>query len=355
MKEFLNEKYKNLHPYMPGEQLQDRKYIKLNANESSLPPSPEIKRVINESLFNHLGQYNDPYCTEFRQALAEVYGISKDNIFVGNGSDEILGLLFMTFFGGDAKVCFPDITYGFYESYCDTFNIDAKKIPLNHDFEVDIKDYLNEPRHIILANPNSPIGKKISQAEIEELLKADPNRLVVVDEAYVDYHNDSCLPLVVKYPNLIVVQTFSKSRNLAGARIGFGAADKKLIDQMRNIKFAFNPYNLSSLSQTIGIAAVFDENYLKQMVQMTLNNKIYLSEELEKMGFYVIESHTNFIMVRPPQILSAKNYYEKLKQRGILTRYYSEERIHRFLRITIGTRAELNVLISQTKQILNQI
>jgi histidinol-phosphate aminotransferase len=204
-------------------------YIKLNSNETSTPPSPKVLEAVSAPLINSMGLYEDPHCMELRTAIAEVYNISKEQVFVGNGSDEVLGFCFLSFFSHNSRICFPDITYGFYRVYASTFGIDASEIPLMPDFSINVQDYVKTDRHVIIANPNAPTGLCLSIEQIEQIVKANPKRLVVIDEAYVDYGNKSCIPLLKHYSNLIVIQTFSKSRNLAGARIGFAIASKEII------------------------------------------------------------------------------------------------------------------------------
>lgn len=353
MSRFLNSIYSELHPYVPGEQPKGRSYIKLNANETSVPPSPEVLKAVSSPLLNSMGLYEDPHCMELRTAIADVYNVAPEQVFVGNGSDEVLGFCFLTFFSRNSKICFPDITYGFYKVYSNTFGIDAREIPLSSDFSVSVEDYVKTNRHVILANPNAPTGLCLSTCEIEKILKADPNRLVIIDEAYVDYGNESCIPLLNRYPNLIVIQTFSKSRNLAGARIGFAVASKEIIKDMNNIKFAFNPFNLSAMALAAGAASIRDTEYLKKCVNNIIATREYTKSELQSLGFFVIPSHTNFLFVKHP-LLPAAMYYKLLKENGVLTRYYDEDRIRDYLRITIGTRSEMEEVLRITKLILQK-
>lgn len=351
MSRFLNSRYAELHPYVPGEQPKDRTYIKLNANESSVPPSPAVLEALSVPLINGMGRYEDPHCMDFRKAIAEVYHVTPEQVFVGNGSDEVLGFCFLTFFSGRSKICFPDITYGFYQVYADTFGVDAQVFALKPDFSIDVDAYVRTDRHVILANPNAPTGLCLPVSDIERILRANRDRLVVIDEAYVDYGNESCVPLVEKYPNLIVVQTFSKSRNLAGARLGFAIASKEIIKDMNAIKFAFNPFNLSEMALAAGTAAVKDTAYLEKCVKQIVKTREYTVQTLRSLGFYILESHTNFIFVKHP-VLFAGDYYRRLRENGILTRYYDEDRIRDYLRITIGTPEEMDEVLRVTKSIL---
>ena len=353
MSRFLSSRYSELHPYVPGEQPKDRRYIKLNANETSVPPSPQVKAVLAGPMGDSLGLYEDPHCMELREAIAEVYHVTPGQIFVGNGSDEALAFCFLSFFSKGSRVCYPDITYNFYSVYANTFGLDGLAIPLKEDFSVDVNDYVDTDRHVILANPNAPTGLCLSVPQIEGIVKARPERLVIIDEAYVDYGNESCVPLLKKYPNLIVVQTYSKSRNLAGARIGFAIASEEIIRDMNNIKFAFNPFNLSAMALAAGTVAVKDAAYFKKCVSRIIETRETVKRSLEALGFFVMESHTNFLFVRHPK-LPACDYYQILKENGILTRYYDEDRVRDYLRITIGTPEEMEQVLRVTKRILQR-
>lgn len=354
MSRFLSEIYKNMVPYVPGEQPKDRKYIKLNANETSMLPSPKVLEVLKSSRMENLGKYADPDAKELRCAIAKKYNVNMDQVFVGNGSDEVLGFIFLTFFDRTSKICFPDITYGFYEVFSKSFGIDGKAFKLKDDFTVDVDEYVNTDRHIVLPNPNAPTGYCLSVDEIERMVKADKNRLVVIDEAYVDYGNETCIPLTKKYDNLIVVHTMSKSKNLAGAHIGYCIASEKLIEDLNGLKFAFNPFNMSDISLAIGTAAIEDTKYYDKCVNSIIENREYTKDELRKLGFEVLDSKTNFIFVTHPRI-TAVEYNKKLRKAGILARHYSQDRIENYLRITIGTREEMEAVVEATKEILNAL
>lgn len=354
MSRFLGKRYENLEKYVPGEQPKDRKYIKLNANETSMKPSPKVLEVLKSERMEHLGFYADPDAKELRLAVAEKYQVKMEEVFVGNGSDEVLGMIFLAFFDETTKIAYPDITYGFYEGFAKSFAIDGKAIPLKEDFTVDVDAFIESGRHIILANPNAPTGYVLPISEIERMVASDPNRLVLIDEAYVDYGNETCIPLIHKYKNLIVVHTMSKSKNLAGAHIGYCVADKSLIDDLNGIKFSFNPFNMSDISLAIGTAAVKDSAYYEKCAKEIIANREFLSEELRKLGFQVLESHTNFIFVTNPAMY-AKEYNQKLREHGILARYYDAPRIDNFLRITIGTREEMEAVVEATREILQKL
>lgn len=353
MSKFLCEKYSNLEPYVPGEQPKDREYIKLNANETSMQPSPKVLEILKSSRMEKLGFYADPDAIEFRSAIAERYDVNVDQVFAGNGSDEVLGLIFLAFFDEKSKIAYPDITYGFYKVFAKSFGIDGKQIPLKEDFTVDVDAFIQSGRHIILANPNAPTGFILPVSEIERMVKSDPNRLVVIDEAYIDYdkNNHSCIPLIKKYKNLIVVHTMSKSKNLAGAHLGYCIGDESLIEDLNGIKFAFNPFSLNDISVAIGAAAIRDREYYDKCVNEIIENREYLKRELRNLGFEVLDSKTNFIFVTHPEI-NAAVYNKMLRENGILARYYNAPRIDNYLRITIGTREEMEAVVEATKKII---
>ena len=269
-----------------------------------MPPSPRVLEVLKSSRMERLGRYTDLSSMELKHAITKRYGVRTSEILVGNGSDEMLGLIFLAFFE-QARIAFPDVTYGFYETMAKSFGIDYAKLPLRADFTVDVKGYVETDRHIVLANPNAPTGYVLPVSEIERIVAANPQRLVVIDEAYVDYGNESCVPLIHKYDNLIVVQTMSKSRNLAGAHIGYCFASAALIQDLEGLKAAFNPFNLSDVSMAIGTAAIEDEAYLQHCVQATITAREYTKAELRKLDFYVMDSHTNFVFVTHPWLTAA--------------------------------------------------
>lgn len=348
---FLVDEYKEMEPYVPGEQPKDKPYIKLNANETSVPPSPNVFEAISKSEIWNMSYYSDPHCHEFRQAVADVYGITEEEVFVGNGADEVLSFVLMSFFRRGMKIYFPDITYGFYRTYAKAYGLDMEEIPVKEDFSIDINDYMELDGDIIFANPNNPTGLMVPVADIERLVKADPNRMVIIDEAYVDYAEESCLPLAVKYPNLVVVRTFSKSRNMAGAHIGFAVASREIIEDMNKIKFSFNPFNLNSVTMAAGIAAVKDEEYLKQCVSRVVKNRAKFTEKLEQLGFQVIPSKANFVFCYHNSI-DSEILCRELKKEGILTRHFADERLAKYLRITIGTEQEMDVVLIAIREIL---
>lgn len=342
--QFLSSRYTNVQPYRPGLQLHDRPYVKLNANETSMPPSPAVRAALTDALIDGLGRYADPHCLAFREAVAEVLGVSVEEVFVGNGSDEVLAIAFRTFFDDETPVAFSDITYNFYRDWCTTFGAPFTEVPLNEDFTVNVRALEAFEGHVVLVNPNAPTGIALPIEDIERIVRARPDRLVIVDEAYVDYSDETCVPLVRRYKNLIVVQTMSKSRNLAGAHIGFAVGRKELIDDMRDIKFSTNPFNVSSLTAAIGIAAVKDTDYLEQCMEAVAKQRAFLVDELRWRRFAVLPSKTNFVFTRPVG-MGAAELCRELQRRGVLVRHYDQPRIADWLRITVGTPEENAALL----------
>ena len=319
-----------------------------------MEPSPEVLKALRSSRMKDLGHYADPDAKELRLAIAKRYHVTMDQVFAGNGSDEVLALIFLAFFDENSKICFPDITYGFYKVFSKTFGIDGKAMPLKEDFTVDVDAYVKTNRHVILANPNAPTGFYLPVSEIERIVCANPNRLVIIDEAYIDYGNESVIPLVHQYRNLIVVHTMSKSKNLAGAHIGYCIADESLIEDLNGIKFSFNPFSLNDISLAIGTAAMNDQAYYEQCIKEIIANREYTKRELKNLGFKVLDSKTNFIFVTHP-LLTANEYNGKLRDNGILARHYNDKRINNYLRITIGTRKEIEEVIFVTSKILDEL
>lgn len=347
---FFSKKYDNLVPYVPGEQPRDMRYVKLNTNESPFPPSPKISSDID---FEALRLYPDPENTAVAKAYADYLGVKKENIFAGNGSDEVLGFIFSAFFDQKNKVSFPDITYGFYPVYCDLFGIKKEIIPLKEDFSIDLAAFMSTKNSVVIANPNAPTGIALSVYEIEQILSANKNRLVVVDEAYIDFGGQSAVPLINKYDNLIVCHTFSKSRSLAGARLGFAIANEQLIADIKAIKYSFNSYNVNRVTETFGIQAIADKDYFVACCSKIVANRKYLVDLLKKHNFYVLDSKANFVLAKNNAI-SGKNLYLSLKSRGVLVRYFDSERLKDYVRITVGSESDINALNSAITTILEE-
>lgn len=349
MSKFINPQYKDLESYTPGEQPRDMVYVKLNTNESPFPPSPRVIERINKEEVSNLRLYSDPECKLLREAIAKSYGYNAENIFVGNGSDEILSMFFMAF--GAKGIAFPDISYGFYKVYGGLYGINYTQIPLKSDFTINVDDYCNIDKNIVIANPNAPTGISITVRDIEKILITNPTNIVLIDEAYVDFGGMSCTDLVHKYDNLLVVQTYSKSRSLAGARLGYGIANKSIIDDLTKIKFSINPYNINRLTLVAGICAMEDKEYFEKNCAEIIKIKAYTVENLKKRGFNVLPSDANFVFAKH-EYVGGKKLYLKLKENGVLIRQFDKERISDYLRISIGTKVQMNALFVALDKIL---
>ncbi len=351
MSKFLSDLYSSLEPYTPGEQPKDKAYIKLNTNESPFPPSPKVVEAINTEVINDLNLYPDPEVGLLRDALAENFGVKRENIFVGNGSDDVIAFSVMAFSGRGGKLACPDITYGFYPVYAELFGVNLTEVPLREDFSVKVEDYKNFTCPVIIANPNAPTGLMLSLSEVEALVNQNPDRLVIMDEAYMDFGKTSAVELTKKYNNLMVIQTFSKSRSLAGLRVGFAVANAEIIRDLETMRFSFNPYNINSLTMRAATAAIKDKEYYDGCIDEIIANRETTKSELIKMGFKVLNSKSNFIFASHPEY-SAKSLYEELKNRGILVRYFSKERIKNFVRITVGSKEQMQSVINEIANIL---
>ena len=351
MSKFLSNLYSALEPYTPGEQPKDKAYIKLNTNESPFPPSPKVAEALSTEVINDLNLYPDPEVSLLRDALAENFGVNRENIFVGNGSDDVIAFSIMAFCGRGGSLACPDITYGFYPVYAELFGVNLTEVPLRDDFSVKVEDYKSFNCPVIIANPNAPTGLMLSLEEVEALINQNPNRLVIMDEAYMDFGKASAAELTKKYNNLMVIQTFSKSRSLAGLRVGFAVANAEIIRDLETMRFSFNPYNINSLTMRAATAAIKDSAYYDNCINKIIDNREYSKAELTKMGFKVLNSKSNFIFASHPEY-SAKALYEELKNRGILVRYFSKERIKDFVRITVGSKEQMQAVMNEIKDIL---
>ena len=350
MSRFFSKKYDGLTPYTAGEQPKDTKYVKLNTNESPFSLSENAVKYAKEALFK-TNLYPDPDCTALHHEIADMLGVSPDEVLATNGSDEILNFAFMAFCDKEHTAVFPNITYGFYKVFAEINGIPYEEIPLKDDFRIDINDYIGINKNIFIANPNAPTGIPLSVSEIEEIVKSNPENVVVIDEAYIDFGGESCVPLIKKYDNLLITQTFSKSRSMAGARLGFGAGSKHLTDDLYKIKYSTNPYNVNSITAALGIGVLKDDLTIKENCNKIIKNREYTAAELEKLGFYVTNSAANFIFARHEKI-SGLTLYEELKKRGVLVRHFSKKEICDFNRITIGSKKEMEILIKTIKDIL---
>ena len=350
MSRFYSSKYAKLTPYTPGEQPKVLNVTKLNTNECPFPPSEKAKAYALANT-RPLNLYPELQCIELRTKLAEMHGIRPENIVLGNGSDELLNFAFMAFCDEKTPAAFADITYGFYPVFADLNFVPYTEIPLKADFSIDPEDYYGIGKTIFLANPNAPTGMALSPAQIEGILKANPDTVVVVDEAYVDFGGASCIPLIKKYDNLLVVQTFSKSRSMAGARLGFAAGDEALIRDLNTMKFSINPYNVNSMTLAMGMGVLLDEETTRANCRTIMENRAYTTAELEKLGFRVLPSCTNFIFAVTDRIGGAELYL-RLKERGVLIRHFDKPAIAAYNRITIGTREQMDILLANIRDIL---
>ena len=348
MSRFFSKNFAALTPYTPGEQPQDKQYVKLNTNESPFPPSAKAQAAAAEAAAS-LQLYPDPTCRTIREKLAALYGLSADEVIVTNGSDEVLNFAFMAFC--DNGAIFPDITYGFYRVFADLYRIPCEEIPLKEDFTIAIEDYKGRKETVFIANPNAPTGIPLSVAEIEEIVASNPDRVVVVDEAYVDFGGESCAPLVRKYDNLLVTGTFSKSCSMAGARLGFGFACPQLIADLETLRYSTNPYNINRLTMAAGLGQLADEEETRRNCQTVMDNRTYTTAELEKLGFTVLPSAANFVFATTERI-GGKELYLRLKDKGILVRHFDKGRLKEYNRITIGSRAQMDALLTAIKEIL---
>lgn len=351
IEKYWSDSVHQLDPYVPGEQPKTVDLIKLNTNENPYPPSPEVLDALTHDAIGLLRLYPDPNSEQLKQAVAEYYGMTAAHVFVGNGSDEVLAHIFKAFFEQAKPVLFPDITYSFYPVYCNLFGIDSAELPLTNDFTIDLEDYDQPNGGIIFPNPNAPTGIGLGLAAIERLLQKNTESVVVVDEAYIDFGGQSAADLVRQYPNLVVVQTLSKSRSLAGVRIGFAIGDPDLITALNRVKNSFNSYPIDRIGEKAAIAAIKDKDYFESSVEKIIATREWTSQQLQALGFTVLPSQANFIFTRPPSITS-KDLFERLREQKIIVRYFAKPRISEYLRITIGTDDEMRALVTAIKQLL---
>lgn len=349
MSRFLASWLSSLKEYVPGEQPKDQKYIKLNTNESPYPPSPSVIEAISKDEIEKLRLYPDPDCTSLKEKIAGLYGVKKENVFVSNGSDDILNFAFLAF--GENGAAYADITYGFYKVFAALHGVKSRIIPLESDFSLDPKKYYGLNRLIAIANPNAPTGLTLLPEELEKVAQNNPDSVVLVDEAYVDFGAKSCVDLTKKLDNLLVVMTYSKSRSLAGARLGFAIGNEELIKDLERIKFSTNPYSINRLTLLAGEAAIDDDEYYKNNCKKVAQAREHAKKELIALGFDVTDSKANFLFARSMKI-SGKELYLKLRENGILVRHFDDEKICDYNRITVGTMDEMESLIEAIKKIL---
>lgn len=351
MSTFFSAQLKNLAPYTPGEQPQDQQYVKLNTNESPYPPSAGVIAALNDKEAADLRLYSDPECKELKKALAGYYRVEPENIYVGNGSDEALNFAFLSYATDGRGVAFADITYGFYPVFADLYHIPVQIVPLKPDFSIDPKDYYGLNKTIVIANPNAPTGLTLSRDEMEGIIKANPDSVVVVDEAYVDFGAESCVELTKTYPNLLVVQTYSKSRSMAGARLGYAVGNAELIRDLETVKFSTNPYNVNRLTLRAGVQAIAEQDYYTENCKKIMATRVYTKEKLEALGFTVLDSRSNFLFARKPGT-DGGAIYRGLKERGVLVRHFDKDPIRDYNRITIGTPEQMDIFLKKLEELL---
>ncbi|MBL4608877.1 MAG: histidinol-phosphate transaminase, partial [Pseudomonadales bacterium] len=351
MTKYWSKTVTRLNPYTPGEQPQDKPYTKLNTNENPYPPSPSVISRLKDTAGEKLRLYPDPECSELKEAIAKYYKVSRKSVFVGNGSDEVLAFSFSAFFDTDKKLHFPDITYSFYPVYCSLYDINFTKVPLNSQLEINTADYEQANGPIILPNPNAPTGIPLNLEQIEHLLLMNKEDVVIIDEAYVDFGAESAIPLIEKYPNLLVIQTFSKSRSLAGLRCGFAIGNENLIEALERVKNSFNSYPLDQFAIKGAVAALEDEDYFQDMRQRVITTRNRVRALLNDIGFNTLNSAANFLFITHPKF-PAKNIYQDLKTQGILVRYFDKPRIDNYLRVSVGTDEEMDQFISEIYRLI---
>lgn len=352
MSRFFRESYQNLVPYTPGEQPRGTEYIKLNTNESPFPPSPLALQMAQQAA-NSLQLYSDPECRDLVKTASKALGVEEDEILFTNGSDEILNFAFQAFCDREHPAAFADVTYGFYPVFAQLNGVPYDIIPLREDYSIGVEDYLGIDRNIFIANPNAPTGLALPVSEMERIVRSNPNHVVVVDEAYVDFGAESAIRLVHRYENLLVTQTFSKSRSLAGARLGFGIGCRDLIRDLNTIKYSTNPYNINRMTMAAGIGALRDTEYFQHCCRTIEENREWAADQLRGLGFSVTHSKANFLFATSPDI-DGETLYLQLKEKGILIRHFDAQRLKDYNRITVGSFEQMQALIDTVKIILEE-
>lgn len=350
MSRFFSCKYDALTPYTPGEQPKGMTFIKLNTNESPFPPAPLAQQYAKKEA-EKLQLYSDPQCRDLVAAAAEKLGVAENEILFTNGSDEVLNFAFMAFCDAAHPAVFPDITYGFYPVFAQLNGVPYTEIPLQEDFAIRVEDYLGLNQTIFIANPNAPTGICLPLSDIERIVESNPDSVVVIDEAYIDFGGESAMKLIPKYDNLLVVQTFSKSRSMAGARLGFGAGNQNLIRDLNTIKYSTNPYNVNRMTMAAGVGALEAEGYFRVNCQKIMENREWTTGKLTALGFQVIPSLTNFVFAMHPEI-PGRDLYLALREKGILVRHFDSPRLTAYNRITIGSREQMKALVAALTEIL---
>jgi len=344
MSKFWSSTVRNLVPYVPGEQPKDKKYIKLNTNESPYPPSPRVLEAVKNAANGDLRLYPDPEFHELRDTVAQYYGLSREEVYAGNGSDELLAFAFQAFFEPGKRIIFPDITYSFYPVYCKLYYLDYETVALDDEFNVPVNEFLKENGGIIISNPKAPTAKYMGLDEIRTIVEYNKDSVVIIDEAYIDFGGESAVKLIKEYDNLLVIQTMSKSRCLAGLRLGLVMGSKELIDGIIRVKNSFNSYPVDRLALAGAVEAIRDEKYFRDTVNKIINTREWVSLKLKELGFKVLESKANFLFISHSKI-NAEVLFNYLRENGILVRFFKKPRIDNFLRVTIGTDNEMEEFI----------
>ncbi|WP_368974177.1 histidinol-phosphate transaminase [Caldifermentibacillus hisashii] len=351
LSKFWSEVTRLTEPYVPGEQPKVKNMIKLNTNENPYPPSPKVLAALKGAVDGNLRLYPDPTADELCEAIAKAYDVAKSQVFIGNGSDEVLAFSFLAFFNQDEQILFPDITYSFYPVYANLYRLDYKEVPLNEDFTIPVEQFFHAEGGVIFPNPNAPTSIGLGLEQIEKILQNNPDKVVIVDEAYIDFGGESAVPLIRRYDNLLVIQTLSKSRSLAGLRVGFAFGNEQLIEGLNRIKNSFNSYTLDRLALVGAKAAIEDTAYFEETRSKIMETRHRVIGELRQLNFTVLDSQANFLFMKHARV-DAKQIFETLKEKGIYVRYFNKSRIDQFLRVTIGTDEEMNRLMEELKNIL---
>ncbi len=354
MSRFLSARFADLEAYVPGEQPQDMKYVKLNTNESPFPPAPAVLEAVNRIETGRLNLYPDPEGRVLREKLAAHYGVKPENVFLANGSDELLNFFFMAFCDRERPVAYPAVSYGFYPVYACLYQLPRTEVPLREGFRLEPEDYCGIGKNIVIANPNAPTGRIISTDDIERIVRSNPDHVVMIDEAYIDFGGESCLPLVGKYENLLVCQTFSKFRSLAGGRLGFAIGAPALIEDLDKIRYSINSYNINRLTMAAAVATIENHEYYVNNSRKIQANRACTVAELDRLGFETLPSKANFIFTRSPQV-DGGTLYRELKARGVLVRHWDRPEIAGWCRVTIGSREQMDVFLEKVREILREV
>lgn len=349
MEKLWKDNLRKITPYVPGEQSKEQNIVKINANENPYPPSPKVVEAIRDFDYDRLRFYPDANANALKQALADYYGVNKENIFLGNGSDDVIAIAFQSFFNSDKPIAYPDLTYSFYPVWCELFNIPYRNYPVDDDFRINPEDYREENGGVVIPNPNAPTSIGEGLDFVEKIMQYNKDSVVIIDEAYVDFGGVSSVGLTKKYENLLITGTFSKSRSLAGMRIGFAVGNAELIAVMEAVKNSYNSYTVDSLSIAAGVASIKDNEYFKQTCNKITATRQRVTDEMRSLGFKVLDSSANFIFATHDE-LSMKDMFEYLKTKKVYIRYFSVKRIENYVRISIGTDEEMDIFLKELKE-----